>query len=1185
MNAHPDVSIVIPAFNPRFFAMALQSALAQTYERLEILVCDDSEGEEIEAIVRTFDGVGIALVRYMRNDERLGFVGNLLKAMEMASGELLKVLCDDDRLFPLCIERQAAVLQEHADVSLVLAQRLFCDADNTLLPMRLSNARFVNVDKLYKGDDMVSFQEGHSFSFLGNFSAALMRRQQALELLRTLTQDNQGFQALLDQALFTCLMRRGDLVMLANVLVVERLHPGRLSKCPAFVQAARVEWGWLQQMVKARGGEAAPAKGWVRQISLLRAGETPRAWRETNLQLTLSNWQTCMQGRVGSESESYAEFYQQWLQARRFSEARRRHLPALLAAWPSQPRIVVLVLDPEGDRAAVQATLDSLAGQIYASHSYRVMSARAGHRAGHLALEPDWVSQLNREVATLAEDDWVYLLRAGDRLSESALLILAERIALFPSLACLYSDEATWHEGKSQEPVFKPDFNIDLFRSYPYVGRALAFACSALRAQDGFDPAFADLAPHDMIWRLMETSGPQVIGHITEVQVQSTFSYAQWMSSVTVLEQNGPVLQAHLNRLGIEHQLHQGALPLLNRVQYLHAEQPLVSIIVTCCDDLGSLQQCVQSVIEQTTYPRYEVLVVAGGEVDPDTATWLAAMADIGGGILRVLRLPLRGDDSALFDRAARQAAGEYLLKLSPTLCVTQPDWLDEMLQHAQRPEVGVVGAKIIDRFDQVVDGGWVLGVGQAAGPAFVGEGIHARGYLQRLQCVQNWSAVSGDCLLVRTALWESLGGLGSQQFSAGLCELDLCLRATGDGYLVVWTPYVHLRVIGSGGAPQGQAKADGEVQRFVDQWLPRLIQDPAYNPNLNLTIANFAVEPIISGSWSPLCARLVPSVLCLPINASAVGHYRVIQPFIELEGAGKVIGHVAHETPHTVQLARMNPDVIVLQLRHTAGTASDIERIGRISSARRVFEVDDYVLAAPSKNSHARNKPADIEQHLRRSIGLCDRVVVTTDALANALSSMHKDIRVVPNTLVPHLWTGLQSRRRTSSKPRVGWGGGTSHTGDLEVIAEVVRELAGQVEWVFFGMCPEGLRHYVHEFHPVVGLLDYPRKLASLNLDLALAPLEHHIFNDCKSNLRLLEYGACRYPVVCSDTEAYRGDLPCTRVRSNSTDEWLQAIRMHLNDPVASYKMGDELHERVMRDYVLRGDALKAWEWGWLAD
>lgn len=82
-----------------------------------------------------------------------------------------------------------------------------------------------------------------------------------------------------------------------------------------------------------------------------------------------------------------------------------------------------------------------------------------------------------------------------------------------------------------------------------------------------------------------------------------------------------------------------------------------------------------------------------------------------------------------------------------------------------------------------------------------------------------------------------------------------------------------------------------------------------------------------------------------------------------------------------------------------------------------------------------------------------------------------------------------------------------------------------------------------------------------------------------------MLEYGACGYPVICTDTEAYRGYLPCTRVKTNTTDEWLQAIRMHLADPDASYRMGDELREVVLRDYILRGDNLRYWENGWLAD
>jgi len=133
--------------------------------------------------------------------------------------------------------------------------------------------------------------------------------------------------------------------------------------------------------------------------------------------------------------------------------------------------------------------------------------------------------------------------------------------------------------------------------------------------------------------------------------------------------------------------------------------------------------------------------------------------------------------------------------------------------------------------------------------------------------------------------------------------------------------------------------------------------------------------------------------------------------------------------------------------------------------------------------------------------------------------------------------------------------------------------------------MCPDSLRPYVHEYHGGVALSSYPAKLASLNLDLALAPLEQHIFNDCKSNLRLLEYGACGYPVICTETEAYRGHLPCTQVKTNSTQEWLEAIRMHLSDPQASYRMGDQLREMVLRDFMLRGDNLRYWADGWLPD
>jgi hypothetical protein len=130
--------------------------------------------------------------------------------------------------------------------------------------------------------------------------------------------------------------------------------------------------------------------------------------------------------------------------------------------------------------------------------------------------------------------------------------------------------------------------------------------------------------------------------------------------------------------------------------------------------------------------------------------------------------------------------------------------------------------------------------------------------------------------------------------------------------------------------------------------------------------------------------------------------------------------------------------------------------------------------------------------------------------------------------------------------------------------------------------MCPDRLRPYVHEFHPGVFIDDYPAKLASLNLDLAIAPLEDNLFNRCKTNLRLLEYGACGFPVVCSDIEPYRGDLPVTRVRNRFKD-WRDAIRNQLADLDATARQGDLLREQVLRQWLLEGRNLDVWQAAWL--
>lgn len=1198
MNSLPLVSLVIPAINPRFFERALRSAMSQGYGNLEIIVCDDSRGDEIEAIVSALvEQVGVA-VRYVRNPRTLGLVGNLSQCLEEAQGEFIKFLCDDDHLFSTCIERQARMLASLEEVNLVLAQRLFWDADDLALPSRLENTPLSPICGLFKGEDLLAIFENFPVNILGGFSNAMFRRSDVQELLPALTQPGHCFVASLDFALYVCLLRRGNVVVSNHVLSVERLYPERLSSQQAYRDAVEVERQWLTQMLKARSGESAPAPGWVRYLPVTQAEESPRVWEELPLSRTLGTKQSNQEWHVGVSSVSFSELYAQWLACRTLTDGQRLHLADTLASWPYSPKIVPVIIDGLGSRSALELTLQSLVAQDYAPELTLVLSTACTEpelngRVFRLPLQDDGQQQINDLLPQLDGADWFYLLRAGDRLVAPALLAMAERIALTPTLKCLYSDEGSLNQGESANPAFKPDFNLDLMRSYPYVGRNLAFERESFLAQGGFHSGYGELAPHDVLWRLVEHQGPQAIGHVAEVLLESAFDLAKWLSLPEVMEANPRLVEAHLDRLGVAHEIRSSASTLLNRVDYQHADQPLVSIIIVCKDQVAALQRCIESLLEKTTYTDYELLLVDNGSESVEAREWLAGMAQLGGERVRVLSYPQQGNAAAVHNFAVGQARGDYVLMLNPYAVIVEGDWLSELLNHAQRPEVGVVGAKLFNPDGLVLHAGLILGLQGPAGLPFFGESVSATGYMYRLQAAHDLSAVGSDCLMIRKAVFDAVGGLDEQNFAQSLSDVDLCLRIGRDGYLVVWTPYARLAL---GVRPVVVAQASDEALRsqeqevFYKRWLPMVARDPAYNTNLALSAqggTSFSLDPGLRSGWSPFTKPQLPKVLAVPANASAIGHYRVTQPMIELEAAGRAQGCIHYNLPSIIEIERQSPDVIVLQGRYSEGSIKEIPSLQKYSSARRIYELDDYVINVPHRNAHIRNMPGkdDMETLVRRAIGMCDRVVVSTESLGNALSDMHHDIRVVPNMLSQHLWTDFHSQRRTSKKPRVGWGGGTSHHGDLAVIADVVRELANEVDWVFFGMCPDDLRPYMHEFHGVIGLDVYPAKLASLNLDLALAPLEFHIFNDCKSNLRLLEYGACGYPVICTDTEAYRGYLPCTRIKTNSTDEWLQAIRMHLADPDASYRMGDELREIVLRDYVLRGDNLRYWENGWLAD
>jgi hypothetical protein len=340
-----------------------------------------------------------------------------------------------------------------------------------------------------------------------------------------------------------------------------------------------------------------------------------------------------------------------------------------------------------------------------------------------------------------------------------------------------------------------------------------------------------------------------------------------------------------------------------------------------------------------------------------------------------------------------------------------------------------------------------------------------------------------------------------------------------------------------------------------------------------------FAVETEGAPTWDP-DFRPRERVLVYAADREGCGEYRIIAPSRALLRSGQVHTHETMRLMTPPELARMAPDSIVFQRQLELNQIEIIELVKNTTKAFRVFELDDLITNLPLKSPHRAAIAADIADRLKRALKLCHRFVVSTEPMARAYGRMCDETVVVANRLEKSRWLGLTPQRR-EGKPRVGWAGAIGHRGDLALIASVVQATAKEVDWVFLGMCPEALTPYVAEAHGWVPLHDYASKLASLDLDLAVAPLEQHPFNEAKSNLRLLEYGVLGYPVVCTDILPYQGGLPVVRV-SNRHRDWVRAIREMVADRDACRRAGAKLRDAVTRDWMLE-DHLDEWKRAWL--
>jgi GT2 family glycosyltransferase len=457
------------------------------------------------------------------------------------------------------------------------------------------------------------------------------------------------------------------------------------------------------------------------------------------------------------------------------------------------------------------------------------------------------ISEASNTALAMARGSHVALLDHDDELRPNALLEVAELLAADPGVGLVYSDEDKIDaNGRRFDPYFKPDWDPDLLRGQNYLCHLTVLRTSLVRQVGGFRPGFEGSQDHDLVLRCSERLAPGQIRHIPRI-----LYHWRAIPGSTALTRDAKdyaaeaglrAVAAQLERLGSGARAE--ALPHGHyRVGWpLPHPAPKVSLVVPTRDRVELLRGCVESVLARTRYPAFELVVVDNGSTDPEALAHLDALSRRPG--VRVLRYDRPFNYSAINNWAVGQCDGAIIGLLNNDVEVISTGWLEEMVGHATREEVGAVGAMLYYPDGTIQHAGVILGVHGVAAHVYAGRPRGFPGHGGRLRVAQRLSAVTGACLVVRREVFERAGGM-DEALEVAFNDIDFCLRLRELGYTNVWTPFAELYHHES--ASRGSDEEGGKRERFVreielmrQRWGGVLQEDPAYNPNLSLNSRHF---------------------------------------------------------------------------------------------------------------------------------------------------------------------------------------------------------------------------------------------------------------------------------------------------------------------------------------------------------
>ncbi|MCR5499228.1 MAG: glycosyltransferase family 2 protein [Acetatifactor sp.] len=542
------------------------------------------------------------------------------------------------------------------------------------------------------------------------------------------------------------------------------------------------------------------------------------------------------------------------------------------AVFPRMVKISILVPLYNTPKEFLVEMIESVTGQTYANwelcladgsdaeHAYvgetcLEYAAKADGRIVYKKLDKNMgISGNTNACLTLASGEFIGLFDHDDVLHPSVLYEYVKAINE-QGADYLYCDEITFKSGDINKMLtlhFKPDYAPDNLRANNYICHFSVFSRELLDGTELFRTQFDGSQDHDMILRL--TDNAKKIVHVPRVMYYWRSHAGSVASGIeakpyAIAAAKGAVAE-HLKKHGFDGFAISStrAFATIFRIQYQILGHPKISIVIPNKDHVEDLKRCVTSILEKSTYDNFEIIIVENNSETSEIKDYYKTLE--GNEKIKIVTYEGGFNYSAINNFGVRFADGEYILLLNNDTQVITPNWLEELLMYAQRKDVGAVGAKLYYGDHTIQHAGVILGLGahRTAGHCHYKQERQNLGYMGRLCYAQNFSAVTGACLMVKKALYEEVGGL-DESFAISLNDVDFCLKLREKGLLNVFTPFCelfHFESTSRGLDDQGEKaeRYNKESERFREKWKAVLeAGDPYYNPNFSLDKSDFSLK------------------------------------------------------------------------------------------------------------------------------------------------------------------------------------------------------------------------------------------------------------------------------------------------------------------------------------------------------